>query len=235
MFNLVPIPWSQFVSPLIWGLIISWAVTGLLKLLAVKYHLYKYITQHQIDNRVISRLGGVAIWFTFLILFLVYFDLTLPRLGLLLGMSLVFLMGVIDDLFNLPAAIKLACQLVAVVVAVSMGVHIGQVTNPLGGVIVLSPVWDFILSVGWLVVVINALNVLDGLDGLAAGASSIFAVILFFLSFFVTGILVGMKLKGLFSVCFLNLLLSGIFRHSQHLIIISLTHPFSDLFLAAFF
>ena len=185
MFNLVPIPWSQFVSPLIWGLIISWAVTGLLKLLAVKYHLYKYITQHQIDNRVISRLGGVAIWFTFLILFLVYFDLTLPRLGLLLGMSLVFLMGVIDDLFNLPAAIKLACQLVAVVVAVSMGVHIGQVTNPLGGVIVLSPVWDFILSVGWLVVVINALNVLDGLDGLAAGASSIFAVILFFLSFFV--------------------------------------------------
>lgn len=181
----MPIPWSQFALPLVLGLVLSWLATGLIKFLSARYHLYKYTTQHQIDNRVISRLGGIAIWLIFLTLFLIYFDLTLPRLGLLLGMTLVFLMGVLDDLFNLPASIKLACQLVAVIVAVSMGVHIGQVTNPLGGVIVLTPVWDFILSVGWLMVVVNALNVLDGLDGLAAGASSIFAIILFFLSFFV--------------------------------------------------
>lgn len=181
----MPINWSQFGWPLILGLIISWATTGLIKIIATKYHLYKYTTSHQIDNRVISRLGGVAIWFTFLALFLIYFDVTPPRLGLLLGMTLIFLMGLADDFYNLPAKVKLIWQIVAVVVAVSMGVHIGQVTNPLGGVIILTPVWDYLLSVGWLVVVINALNVLDGLDGLAAGASSIFAVILFCLSFFV--------------------------------------------------
>lgn len=181
----MPIPWSEFIFPLILGLALSWATTGLIKTLAKKYQLYKYTTQHQIDNRIISRLGGIAIWLTFLILFLIYFDLSLPRLGLLLGMTLIFLMGLMDDLFNLPAPLKLAWQLVAVVLAVSMGVHIGQVTNPFGGVIVLTPIWDFILSVGWLIIVVNALNVLDGLDGLAAGTSSIFAIILFFLSFFV--------------------------------------------------
>jgi len=45
--------------------------------------------------------------------------------------------------------------------------------------------WDFIFSVLWLMVVINAINMLDGLDGLSAGATSIFSIILFFLSLFV--------------------------------------------------
>lgn len=185
MSNLISIPWSQFGLPLLLGVVLSWATVGLVKIGSDKFGWYKYTTQHQIDNRVISRLGGIALWVTFLIVFLLFVDVTPPRLGLLVGMTLIFAMGLVDDLYNLPAIAKLIWQLIAVMVAVSMGVHIGQVTNPLGGVIILPLMWDLVLSVLWLLVVVNAINMLDGLDGLSAGATSIFSVILFFLSLFV--------------------------------------------------
>jgi len=132
----------------------------------------------------VRRLGGIAVWLTFLIVFLGFVDLTPPRLALLVGMTLLFLMGLVDDIYNLSPITKLVWQIGAVAIAVGLGLHIGQVTNPFGGVIVLSPIWDYLLSGFWLLIVVNAVNMLDGLDGLSAGATSIFSIIIFFLSLF---------------------------------------------------
>ncbi|MFH0912570.1 MAG: MraY family glycosyltransferase [Patescibacteria group bacterium] len=184
MSNLIPISWSDFLPPFLWAVGLSLTLTGAVKWVATKFRIYGPTTQHH-DERLIPRLGGIAIYITFLATFLWFVDLTPPRLGFLLGMSIIFLMGLLDDLRSMPAPIKLLWQVTAIIIAVSFGVHIGQITNPLGGVIILSPLFDYGLSVLWLMVVTNALNILDGLDGLAAGVTSIFSVILFILSLFI--------------------------------------------------
>ncbi len=170
--------------PLLVAAALSWGLLAGIKYLATKYSWLGQTSAHH-DSRKITRLGGVAIWLTFLMVFLGFVDLTPPRVGLLIGMTLIFVMGLIDDIYNLPAIVKFFWQLAAAIVAVSFGMHIGQVTNPFGGVFILPPMWDYLLSVLWLVVVVNAINMLDGLDGLSAGATSIFSIILFFLSLFI--------------------------------------------------
>ena len=184
MFKLISLSWLQFLPPLLIAAILSWGLLAGIKCLTTKYQWWGQTSAHH-DARKITRLGGVAVWLTFLIVFLGFVDLTPPRLALLVGMTLLFGMGLVDDLYNLPATLKLAWQIGAVAVAVGLGLHIGQVTNPFGGVIILSPMWDYIFSGLWLLVVVNAVNMLDGLDGLSAGATSIFSVIIFFLSLFV--------------------------------------------------
>jgi len=183
LFNLIPIVWLQYLPPFLIAVVLSWGLLAGIKCLTVKYNWWGQTSAHH-DARKITRLGGVALWLTLLIVFLGFIDITPPLMGLLTGMTLIFMMGLTDDIYNLPAAVKLGWQLIAVIVAVGFGLHIGQLTNPLGGVIILPLWWDYILSVLWLMVVVNAVNMLDGLDGLSAGTTSIFAIILFFLSLF---------------------------------------------------
>lgn len=184
MFNLIPISWTSFLLPLVVTIVTSWVLVALVRILSIKFKWYGHQAGHQ-DHRLITRFGGIALWLTFVATFILFIGVTPPYLGLLIGLSLMFAMGLVDDLHNLPAWVKLFWQITAVVVAVSFGIHIGQITNPLGGVIILPPLWDYILSAVWLLIVTNTLNMLDGLDGLAAGTTSIFSVILFILSLFV--------------------------------------------------
>jgi UDP-GlcNAc:undecaprenyl-phosphate GlcNAc-1-phosphate transferase len=184
LFKLIAVSWLQFLSPLLLAAILSWGLLAGIKYLTTKYQWWGHQSAHH-DARQITRLGGIAVWLTFLIVFLGFVDLTPPRLALLVGMTLLFLMGLVDDIYNLSPITKLIWQIGAVAIAVGLGLHIGQVTNPFGGVIVLSPIWDYLLSGFWLLIVVNAVNMLDGLDGLSAGATSIFSIIIFFLSLFV--------------------------------------------------
>lgn len=165
--------------------ILSYFLTWIVKSFSVKKQIFSYPTKHQIHQRAIPRLGGIAIFLAFITPFLIFLDLTPPRLGLLIAVSIIFCMGILDDLFGLKAWTKLIIQLIAVGVAILFGIHIGQIINPLGGVIIFSQFWDILLSAIWLLAITNAVNLLDGLDGLAAGVSSIASTILFVLSLFV--------------------------------------------------
>jgi UDP-GlcNAc:undecaprenyl-phosphate GlcNAc-1-phosphate transferase len=82
-------------------------------------------------------------------------------LELLPAAALVFLTGLADDLFELKPKQKLAGQVVAAVLAVSLGARLHLVHFP---------VWvSCVLSVCWLVGCTNAVNLIDGMDGLATG------------------------------------------------------------------
>lgn len=181
MFKLIEINWFNLLGILAGVTILSWGLTGLIKLLAERWRWYGHRATHH-DQRQISRTGGLALFVILAVAISLLIDLTLPLRGLLLAMAIIVMVGLLDDLYDLPPLVKLSGQLVAVVVAVSYGIHIGQIANPFGGVIVLPPLIDYGLSIGWLLIMINTLNVLDGLDGLAAGMTAIFAVILLFLS-----------------------------------------------------
>ncbi len=92
--------------------------------------------------------------------------------GVALGMTVIFLAGVYDDLRGLRPSIKLAFQTAAAAIAVLSGFRIDVISSPFGGSMDLGSlgVW---VTFGWILLVINAMNLIDGLDGLAGGLALI--------------------------------------------------------------
>ena len=175
----------MFWLPFILAFVLSYVSTWVIKFVAINYKWYAGTTSHQTHAKPMVRLGGVAIFLSFLIPFLLILDLDTPRIGLVLSISIIFSMGLLDDIFNLKAWTKIILQFIAIAVAIYFGIHIGQVTNPFGGIIIFNQFWDIFLTAAWLLIVTNAMNLFDGLDGLAAGVTGIFSVVLFWLSLFV--------------------------------------------------
>ncbi len=149
----------------------------------------------RMHKRPIPRLGGLAIitGFAVTILFnviLSLFDISgvfvpdLKLAGLMAGIAIIAAVGIIDDVKQLRAKIKLVFQLLAALVVVLTGTRIGIVTNPFSetGYTILSLPMSYFLTIMWIVGITNAINLIDGLDGLAAGVSSIASLSLFFVS-----------------------------------------------------
>ena len=91
-----------------------------------------------------------------------------PR-ALLSGAALIWLIGVLDDKFEIDALIKLGGQMIAAGVMVMQGLTILWLPVPGVGTVALTQWQGTLLTVALVVITINAVNFVDGLDGLAAG------------------------------------------------------------------
>ena len=102
--------------------------------------------------------------------------------GILAGAVVIALVGALDDRFELPAALKLAGQILAATIPVQAGVEVSNITLPFLGAQDLGDA-AAPLTIAGLVIVMNVVNLSDGIDGLAAGVCAIsaltFAVIAF--------------------------------------------------------
>jgi UDP-GlcNAc:undecaprenyl-phosphate GlcNAc-1-phosphate transferase len=127
------------------------------------------------------RLGGLAIFFGFMIPALLFLELTEQMKGVLVGASIITLFGAVDDLRGTGPMVKFAGQFLAAGCLVYYGVRIDYLALPLIGSIDLSPALAIPLTLMWTVTLVNIVNFIDGMDGLAAGvctiAASTFAVI----------------------------------------------------------
>jgi UDP-GlcNAc:undecaprenyl-phosphate GlcNAc-1-phosphate transferase len=134
--------------------------------------------ERKIHTTPISRIGGVAIWastmLTFLCLvFLSYYPYGSLLSGILLGSSLMFLLGLIDDVYGLDAKFKLFIQVAITTLVYLLGVQIN--TIPFFGGIELG-FWSYPITLLWIVGISNALNFIDGVDGLAGSVVTISAI-----------------------------------------------------------
>jgi UDP-GlcNAc:undecaprenyl-phosphate GlcNAc-1-phosphate transferase len=94
--------------------------------------------------------------------------------GTAIGLGIIFVAGLLDDLYQFRPHTKFLLQVVAAGTAVSTGVTVEAVTLPFGSDLslgVLGPV----AALAWILLVTNALNLIDGLDGLAGGLTLIMA------------------------------------------------------------
>jgi len=117
--------------------------------------------------------GGLAIFLAFSLTLLLTGGLNFPYLGpILIGGLVIFLLGLVDDKYDLSAGQKLVVQILVATFITGAGIRIGYLTNPFGEMVALG--WKgYPLTIIWLVLTINVINIIDGLDGLAAGVSAI--------------------------------------------------------------
>ena len=166
--------------------ILSFVSMPLIILFCKKFSLYDYQNARKIHSGNIPRLGGVGIFFSFMIsasIFLTTDKITnIHRiLPLIIAAAIIFIFAVLDDLLTLPAIIKLIVQLIAVSIVVFNGFRFRQI---FGWVLPL-PI-SIALTFGWVLGVINAYNLIDGLDGLC-GSFSISAIITLGILYTLTG------------------------------------------------
>ncbi|MBW3538308.1 undecaprenyl/decaprenyl-phosphate alpha-N-acetylglucosaminyl 1-phosphate transferase [Candidatus Parcubacteria bacterium] len=187
----------MFLVPFLVAVTIGLVLTPLVRRLALRAGVVDRPGERKIHTRPIPYLGGLAIFAAFIVPVLAVLPVS-RRLGaLLIGITVLLVVGVIDDIKGVNPWVKLFWQITAAAITLAGGIGITSLTNPLGGTIDLTygrfavdwgglrfhvtPIGN-LLSVIWMVGLINAINFLDGLDGLACGVSAIAAFIMFLLS-----------------------------------------------------
>ena len=149
-------------------------VTPLVRKWAFKCGALDRPDQRKVHKRIMPRLGGLAIYLSFVIAVMLTREITTQVAGLLVGGSLIVLLGIIDDTRGLSPRMKLAGQVAAALAIVHFGLKVEVLTNPFSAE---EPITLGLLSIPvtvlWIVAVTNAVNLIDGLDGLAGGTSCI--------------------------------------------------------------
>ena len=97
-------------------------------------------------------------------------------IGMFLGICVITITCVIDDIKTIKPITKLSGQLVAAIIAVAFGIRIGDIDIAFFSTSELGEVFSAVLTVLWIVGVTNAINLIDGLDGLSSGISVISAI-----------------------------------------------------------
>ncbi|GJL65078.1 MAG: undecaprenyl-phosphate alpha-N-acetylglucosaminyl 1-phosphate transferase [Nitrospirales bacterium] len=124
------------------------------------------------------RLGGLGVFFGFILAVLANMVLPDQIVVVLLTGILLLVIGIMDDSWELPAWTKLVTQLVASGIVISWGMVLTVFPDgPIGDTA------NVLLTVLWLVGITNAFNFMDGMDGLAAGLAVLIAFFLGFVAF----------------------------------------------------
>lgn len=162
-----------------------------------------------IHTRPLPRLGGIAVYLS--VLMVLFLAVTVSRatgiahpfsipglLGLLGPATIIFLLGLYDDLHGANAYLKFSVQAVAATCLYFAGYGVERFdlfssTHSLGTLFALP------MTVFWVLLITNAFNLIDGLDGLAAGSSFFSTMVIFVVSL----------LRGNFTVSFVTLALAG--------------------------
>ncbi|NGO44069.1 MraY family glycosyltransferase [Streptomyces ureilyticus] len=157
---------------------VTYLLTGPVRKFAIVAGAMPEIRARDVHREPTPRLGGIAMFFGLCAGLLVADHLTNlsevfensnePR-ALLSGAALIWLIGVLDDKFEIDALIKLGGQMIAAGVMVMQGLTILWLPVPGVGSVSLTQWQGTLLTVALVVVTINAVNFVDGLDGLAAG------------------------------------------------------------------
>jgi UDP-GlcNAc:undecaprenyl-phosphate GlcNAc-1-phosphate transferase len=118
----------------------------------------------------IPYLGGLAMYFSFLLVIFGTLALapppdTKPLFALLIGGTVVAIMGLVDDLFSLSPAIKFLFEIVAAVLLMIFGLKIEFLSG--------HPILTYALTIFWVLAVTNAVNIIDIMDGLSSGVAAI--------------------------------------------------------------
>ncbi|MER5496281.1 MULTISPECIES: MraY family glycosyltransferase [unclassified Streptomyces] len=167
---------------------VTYLLTGPVRKFAIAIGAMPAIRARDVHREPTPRLGGIAMFGGLCAGLIVaahlhnldwVFQLSNEPRALLSGAALIWLIGVLDDKFEIDALIKLGAQMIAAAVMVIQGLTILWLPIPGVGTVALTQWQGTLLTVALVVITINAVNFVDGLDGLAAGTVCIAAAAFF--------------------------------------------------------
>lgn len=185
--------------------LISFAVTPLVKTLAVKVGAVDVPKDNRRMHHVpIPRLGGLGIFLAFILTVLIFAEIDRQLQGILLGAVVIVVLGVLDDIMTLKALPKFFVQIFAACIAVYHGCLIDVISNPnifSSAAYLNLGFWSYPITIIWIVAITNAVNFIDGLDGLAAGVSAISAGTMLVIALLVSESNVAIVMACLLGAC----------------------------------
>ncbi|RNB82078.1 undecaprenyl/decaprenyl-phosphate alpha-N-acetylglucosaminyl 1-phosphate transferase [Brevibacillus fluminis] len=170
---------SSYVFGLLTSLLVALLATPYVKKFAVKIGAVDAPDQRKVHTRIMPRMGGLGIYLGYVVAFFLFVPPTKEMIGIFIGGSVILIVGMLDDKYQLSPKLKMLGQLIGtIIVVIPFGLKIGVVNLPFGeATIDFSSGWMILLAIPitmlWIVGVTNAVNLIDGLDGLSAGVSAI--------------------------------------------------------------
>ena len=156
---------------LVLSAIISFIIAPLFMRLSYRFGFVDYPNHRKQHERPMPFSGGVSILVSFVITVIIAQPVEREYIPIILGGTLIVILGIIDDKYDLKPSIKFLGQLVVISIPIFFGIIIDTI-NPFG-ITMNFGVFAIPFTFLWSAVIINAINLIDGLDGLAAGVSVI--------------------------------------------------------------
>ena len=173
------------VIAVLFAFLMSFATTPIASVLAYKIGAIDVPKDNRrMHKEPIPRLGGIAIFFSFVVSILLFYGISKFTLSMIAGALVIVIIGILDDVFRIRALYKFFAQIAAAIIVVSQGILIEHIN--FFGTYIKFGIFAAPITILWIVGLINAVNLIDGLDGLACGISSISAI-----SLLVVTILIG--------------------------------------------
>lgn len=141
--------------------------------------------------------GGVAIFLAVFVAILIFLPIDRMVGSVLAGASLLALTNIVDDRKGLSPYLRLAIQFLAGVLLVLGGIGIASISNPFGPALILDGInipitfgeftytltlFADLLTVIWIMAMVNAFNWIDGVPGMTSSVSAVAATVLLLLS-----------------------------------------------------
>lgn len=167
----------MFTFLLAWG--VTWFLMPAVRSYALKVGWADQPNERRLNREPLPNAGGLVIY-TGVLAALVLATLLRPIviqavlaqvLTILLGGSILVLVGFIDDQFGLPPWVRMSVQILTALLLIANGIRIEvKLLTPI------DPMLSILLTVFWVVGITNAINLMDGIDGLVGGVSFISAM-----------------------------------------------------------
>ena len=169
---------STYIYPFAFALTVSLIVTYFIIRVSRSLKLLTPIREERWHATPKPYLGGVAIWFAFILSTFVFSDFSASNAPVLIAASAMFVLGLLDDLLDLKAYIKFVYQIAIAAIIAKQGVTVSVFHE--------YPLISMAISILWIVLVTNAFNLIDNMDGLSSGIA-----LISMLSFLVVSVLRG--------------------------------------------
>ena len=156
-----------YITVFLSSLILSLALTPIIRKVMLKFGVLNMPSEERWHRQPIALLGGIAIFVSFAAALLLRVELSREVVVILFGGGVIFVLGLLDDIFGTHPRVKFAVQIL-----VALGVaYFGVVSK------IMPYNWmNIFLTVFWIVGLTNALNLLDNMDGLSSGVTIIAAL-----------------------------------------------------------
>lgn len=159
----------QIIETFFIAVVVSYLVTPFIRMVAMKLNYYDHPQDNKVHRHPTPLLGGVAIFVAFIIAILTKENVMSSHVvrAVLLGASILLVVGLVDDRIGMMPGLKLLGQFLAAMVIIKAGLRMEFISNYYLSVI---------LTYIWIIGITNSFNLLDNMNGLSAGIAGISAL-----------------------------------------------------------